>query len=135
MLSRFIMLAHMKKHHISVRGNVLHVVYDEVIYDIPKSIAEKYKVSATDEGDREPSEGAVSADALFAELDRKYTKPGALLRGLRARENLSQIEFAQAIGVTQSDLSKMELGKRPIGKIIAKRIAEKFDIDYRSLLA
>ena len=58
-----------------------------------------------------------------------------LLRGLRARENLSQLEFAQAIGVTQSDLSKMELGKRPIGKIIAKRIAEKFDIDYRSLLA
>ena len=85
--------------------------------------------------DREPSEGAVSADALFAELDRKYTKPGVLLRGLRARENLSQIEFAQAIGVTQSDLFKMELGKRPIGKIIAKRIAEKFDIDYRSLLA
>jgi len=54
---------------------------------------------------------------------------------LRARENLSQIEFAQAIGVTQSDVSKMELGKRPIGKIIAKRIAEKFDIGYRSLLA
>lgn len=113
----------------------MHVVYNEDVYDIPKSIAEKYKISAADEMDREPSEGAVSADALFAELDRKYTKPGVLLRGLRARENLSQIEFAQAIGVTQSDLSKMELGKRPIGKIIAKRIAEKFDIDYRSLLA
>ena len=113
----------------------MHVVYNEDVYDIPKSIAEKYKISVADEMDREPSEGAVSADALFAELDRKYTKPGVLLRGLRARENLSQIEFAQAIGVTQSDLSKMELGKRPIGKIIAKRIAEKFDIGYRSLLA
>ena len=128
------MSAHMKKHHISVRGNVLHVVYNEDVYDIPKSIAEKYKVSAIDETDRGPSEGSVPADALFAELDRKYTKPGVLLRGLRARENLSQIEFAKVIDVTQSDLSKMEMGKRPIGKTIAKRIAEKFDIDYRSLL-
>lgn len=129
------MSAHMKKHHISVRGNVLHVVYNEDVYDIPKCIAEKYKVSATDEVNREPSEGAASADELFAELDRKYTKPGVLLRGLRARENLSQVEFSKIIDVTQSDLSKMEMGKRPIGKTIAKRIAEKFDIDYRSLLS
>lgn len=128
------MSAHMKKHHINVRGNVLHVVYNEDVYDIPKSIAEKYKVSTTDETDREPSAGAVSADALFAELDRKYTKPGVLLRGLRVRENLSQVEFSKIIDVTQSDLSKMEMGKRPIGKTIAKRIAEKFDIGYRSLL-
>ena len=64
------MSARMKKHHISVRGNVLHVVYNEDVYDIPKSIAEKYKVSATDETDREPSEGSVLADELFAALDR-----------------------------------------------------------------
>lgn len=128
------MSAHMKKHHINVRGNVLHVVYNENVYDIPKSIAEKYKVSTTNETDREPSAGAMSADVLFAELDRKYTKPGVLLRGLRVRENLSQVEFSKIIDVTQSDLSKMEMGKRPIGKTIAKRIAEKFDINYRSLL-
>lgn len=36
----------------------------------------------------------ILADELFKETDRKY-KVGALLRGLRARENLSQIEFAK----------------------------------------
>ena len=57
-----------------------------------------------------------------------------MLRGVRVRENLSQIEFAKKIGVTQSDLSKMELGKRPIGKIVAKRIAKMFDVPYRIFL-
>lgn len=57
---------------------------------------------------------------VFAELDKKHTKAGALLRDIRARENLSQVEFAKRIGVSQTNLSKMENGKCPIGKIIAK---------------
>ena len=114
----------MRKH--PTRSIVFHIVYKGDQYDIPKSVAMKYKVS--------DDETSVLADDFFAELDRQYTKPGVLLRGIRVRENLSQIEFAEKIGVTQSDLSKMELGKRPIGKIIAKRIEEMFDVNYRLLL-
>ncbi len=65
---------------------------------------------------------------------KKYSRAGALLKGLRHRENLSQKTFAEKIHVTQSDLSKMEHGKRPIGKIIAKRIAQLFNVDYRNFL-
>lgn len=118
------MSAPMKKH--PTKSIVFHIVYKGEKYDIPKSIASKYKVS--------DDETSISADDFFAELDRQYTKPGALLRGIRVRENLSQIEFAEKIGVAQSDLSKMELGKRPIGKIVAKRIEEMFDVNYRLLL-
>ena len=119
------MSAPMKKHRTSIKGNVLHIICNHSVYNIPKSVAEKYKVTG---------EGAVLADEFFVELDREYTKPGVLLRGLRVREGLSQTDFAKKIDVTQSDLSKMETGKRSIGKIIAKRIAKQFDIHYQSLL-
>lgn len=70
----------------------------------------------------------------FDMLDKKYTKAGALLKGLRHREGLNQIDFAKKIGVSQADLSKMENGRRAIGKIIAKRIQKIFGADYRYFL-
>ncbi len=56
------------------------------------------------------------------------------MRGLRARENLSQVEFAKRIKVPQANLSKMENGARPIGKVIAMRIAKAFDVNYKYFL-
>lgn len=41
-------------------------------------------------------------------LDEKYSQAGALLRGTRHREGLSQAVFAKKLGITQGDLSKME---------------------------
>ena len=40
------------------------------------------------------------ADETLSYLDKKYTKAGALLKGLRYRENLTQVAFAKLIGVT-----------------------------------
>lgn len=71
---------------------------------------------------------------FFKEMDKKYTEAGALLLGTRHRERLSQKEFSKRIEVTQSDLSKMENGKRSIGKIVAKRIEKEFGVDYRYFL-
>lgn len=76
----------------------------------------------------------VPADDVFQSLTEKYSKAGALLRGLRVREGLNQIEFAKIIDTTQANLSSMENGNRPIGKNKAKLIAEKFDVDYRYFL-
>ncbi len=118
----------MRKRH--TKDDVLHIVHKGNVYDIPVDIANEYKV---DTPVKVPHD-SILADDLFADLDRKYTKAGALLQGLRNREGLSQVEFAKKINVTQSDLSKMELGKRPIGKIIAKRIADVFDVNYRHFL-
>ena len=71
---------------------------------------------------------------VFSALNRQYTKPAALLRGIRSRENLSQIEFAKKIKVTQPNISQMESGKRVIGKSVGKRIGKLFDVDYRLFL-
>jgi len=76
----------------------------------------------------------VPADDVFQSLTEKYSKAGALLRGLRIREGLNQTEFAKIIDTTQANLSSMENGSRPIGKNKAKLIAEKFDVDYRYFL-
>lgn len=56
------------------------------------------------------------------------------LSGLRHRESLTQREFGEKIGVEQTNISKMEHGKRPIGITLAKRIAKIFYTDYRIFL-
>lgn len=113
-----------------INDEVLHIVHKGNVYDIPADVANEYKVDTP----VKVSQDSVLADDLFADLDKKYTKAGVLLQGLRNREGLSQVEFAKKINVTQSDLSKMELGKRPIGKTVAKRIADVFDVNYRHFL-
>lgn len=71
---------------------------------------------------------------IFAHINEKYTRPGALLRGIRIREDLTQTQMAKRIKVTQSDISQMENGTRGIGREIAKRIEKQFGVDYRSFL-
>jgi DNA-binding XRE family transcriptional regulator len=96
------------------------------IYIIPKSIAKQYIL----EGD----ETSISSDVFFAPLERKYTKAGLLLRGLRIREGLTQEKFSKKIDVTQANLSKMELGHRAIGRTIAQRIEKVFGVNYKIFL-
>lgn len=60
--------------------------------------------------------------------------PATSLRGMRNREGWTQTQLAEKIGVNQANLSKMETGKRAIGKIIAKRLAIVFETDYRLFL-
>jgi transcriptional regulator with XRE-family HTH domain len=71
---------------------------------------------------------------IFNKINKKYTKAGALLRGIRIRENLTQTEMAKLIKVTQSDISQMENGVRGIGRTIAKRIENLFDVNYKSFV-
>jgi DNA-binding XRE family transcriptional regulator len=60
--------------------------------------------------------------------------PGMALHGLRVREGLTQKELAEKLGEAQSHISAMEKGKRPIGKALAKKLAETFGGDYRAFL-
>lgn len=76
----------------------------------------------------------ISADEAFKNLTDRYGKAGALLKGIRVREGLTQTEFAKLICTSQANLSSMENGTRPIGKTKAKLIAEKFGVDYRYFL-
>lgn len=120
------MLEHTKKRH-TKQHNVINVQHKGILYIFPKKVAEKYRVP--DVVDKK-----INVDDLFEKINKKYTKPGALLRGIRVRENLTQVEMAKKIKVTQSDISQMESGARSIGRIIAKRIEKLFCVDYKSFL-
>lgn len=123
------MPAHMKKHHTEKQDkNYIHFSDGFNTYAIPTKVAHKYIVE-NDDGD-----SAISSDDVFREINEKHTKAGALLKGVRAREGLNQNDFAEAIGVTQANLSKMENGKRRIGRTVAKRIEEAFNVNYKYFL-
>lgn len=118
------MSVRMKTHPIKIARVQWHGVY----YAVPIDIIEKYRVK------KNARQDTVSIEALFQDLIEEHTEPGLLLKGLRHKEGLSQIEFAQAMGMTQSNLSALENGRRAIGKEIAKRISERFGVDYRLFL-
>lgn len=76
----------------------------------------------------------VPAVEVFKGLHKKYGKAGSILRGLRFKEELTQVQLAEKVGVPQTDISQIENGKRPIGKKMAERLAKVFGIDYRVFL-
>lgn len=121
------MSAPMRRHPIS-RAPPLKVVHAGEIYQFPISVAKCYRIGSVLDLLSEDDDRAVLADDLLCHVDEKYGKPGALLKGLRHREGLTHVDFAKKVKITQSDLSKMERGQRPVGKILAERIGKKFKI-------
>lgn len=112
-----------KKHHTE---DVAKISWHGGLYAVPIEVMERYKVTFDNQ--------YTSIDDLFSELTLKSGEPGVLLRGLRYREGLSQIEFAKKLNISQTNLSAMENGKRAIGKELAKRIANLFSLNYRVFL-
>jgi DNA-binding XRE family transcriptional regulator len=64
----------------------------------------------------------------------KENEAGTTLSGYRHREGLSQIKLAEATGIPQRHISEMENGKRIIGVVRAKKLAEALHCDHRRLL-
>lgn len=56
------------------------------------------------------------------------------LRGYRTRENLTQRELAEKVGIPRRHISEMETGKSGIDEEMAQRLAEALGVDYRALL-
>lgn len=61
--------------------------------------------------------------------------PGANLAGVRHREGMTQVELSEKTGIPRRHISEMENGKRPIGKINARKLAQILNIDSRMLLS
>jgi transcriptional regulator with XRE-family HTH domain len=53
---------------------------------------------------------------------------------LRYRQDITQKQLADKIGVLQHHLSEMENGKRPIGKAMAKKLAGALNADWRVMI-
>ena len=71
----------------------------------------------------------LSVEEVFPDMS-----PAKVLRGLRGKEELTQAEFAERIGISQHHVSEMETGKRSITKDMAKRIGEVFNVSYKVFL-
>jgi|GEM_PF-635846 len=112
----------------------LYVKSGRNLYAIPKKVIQRYLLKSSIQFTGKPEDETLSVQEVFGEYEKKFTKAGILLKGLRCRENMTQTEFAKKIHVSQANLSKMETGKRPIGKQIAKRIEECFHVNYRYFL-
>lgn len=75
---------------------------------------------------------SIPASDISPELDTNPT--GVYLRGIRLREELTQEALAKLTGISRSNISAMEHGKRPIGKETAKKLATALNCDYRRFL-
>ena len=103
------------------------------LFVVPKVKAESL-AHLLEEYETSRGEETVSSEEVFKSLDDKYSRPGAVLRGARLKEQLSQVDLANKLGISQADLSKMENGTRGIGKAMAKRLAKILKIGYRAFL-
>lgn len=73
---------------------------------------------------------------VFKEDLKKHGEVGVYLRGLRARERLTQKELAKKLGggASQHHISEMENRKRNISVAMAKKLARILHTDYRMFL-
>tara|TARA_R110000868_G_scaffold26260_1_gene101389 strand:- start:326 stop:682 length:357 start_codon:yes stop_codon:yes gene_type:complete len=113
-----------KKHH---TDSVAKVSWHGALYAVPVKIMEHYKVEPD-------NKSYITVDDLFSDLIDDSSEPGVLLKGLRYREDLTQVELAKQLNISQANLSAMEHGRRTIGKELAKRISDIFSLDYRLFL-
>jgi len=101
-------------------------------YSVPQDLVSKLIEEL--EPHRVEEEELLSFEEFFNDEKDSLPEGAKFLRGLRYKEDMTQEDFAAAIGVTQSNLSAMENGRRTIGKEVAKRIAEIFETNYRYFL-
>lgn len=65
---------------------------------------------------------------------RKFTEAGLAVRGARLKEEMTQQQLADAIGVRPHHISEMENGRRTIGKEMAHRLAKALNVNYKVFL-
>lgn len=79
-------------------------------------------------------EASITLEDFFRKHFAGQTEAAVSLRGLRTRENMSQVKLAELTGIPQRHISEMENGKRSIGKERAKKLAKVLNADYRTFL-
>lgn len=83
---------------------------------------------------KKPVRKSYRFEEVFKKDLEKHGEAGVALRGLRAREGLTQKELAKRIKVSQHHISEMENKKRIIGREIAHRLEKEFNVSYRVFL-
>lgn len=57
-----------------------------------------------------------------------------MLKSGRQMAGITQVQLAKKLGMPQGNISQIESGHRPIGKKLAKKLSEIFNLDYRVFL-
>ena len=61
-------------------------------------------------------------------------KTAVAVRAARIRASMSQQQLADAIGAHKSHISEIERGKRPVGKMLARKLGDALNMNYRVFL-
>jgi DNA-binding XRE family transcriptional regulator len=134
------MQAEMRLHLIEARQAVINVKEGQEVISLSvpagraRTVADAIRGMLTLSGHkvrRINSEGeeVIPASEVFSDAN-----PAMMLRGLRGKEDITQQDLAGRLGITQTMVSDMESGKRPISLKMAKRIGEKFKVPYKMFL-
>ncbi len=82
-------------------------------------------------------ENYISASEIRTILKKKdplIGTSGGTIHAYRSRAGLTQHKLAKRAGLKQSHLSEMESNRRPVGRIVAKKLAKALNCDHRRFL-
>ena len=124
------MLAHMKTQTTGALTEIRLTVPSEDADRLCKAISGILDLPRPDSRQiNEEGDELYTAREVFPE-----SSSGNRLRGLRAREGITQKEFAKTLGIRPHHVSEMEKGIRSISVGMAKRISEAYNISYKVFL-
>ncbi len=63
-----------------------------------------------------------------------YQTPGYFLSAYRHRAGLTQARLASKAGILRHHVSEMEHNRRPMGKVLARKLAKLLNCEYQRLL-
>src|SRR5580700_4410463 len=64
--------------------------------------------------------------------NREVPRLGAKVRALRRRENLSQVQMAERLGISPSYLNLIESNRRPLPAMLLIKLAQIFGVDLHT---
>lgn len=128
------MLAHTKKPLIKDSIEIIVPGTPKRKFVIPRRMSAQLLKFLTSIQIDENDDTLIPADEVFKDLDQKYGKVGATIRGFRSRDDMTQAELAKKLNIRQSHVSQMEHGKRAIGKKLAQKLAQLFGTHYQLFL-
>ena len=126
------MLEHMKMPHTDAGVVFLGVVCRQAVLPEVRAMLEAKGCTIREEKPAIPP--VEERDWLTIEEAFPNHHAGDSIRGLRYREDMTQKQLAEKVGISVQNLSHMEHGRRPIGKDMAKRLAKVLNTDWRLLL-
>jgi len=91
--------------------------------------------SSDDELSDEPMDSILSD--LYSDIkgNPDYRESAVAVKSARLSENMSQKVLAYKLGIEQGNLSKIENAKRPVGKMLAKKLASVFNLSHKIFLS